>query len=101
MTRDEAIKLLGNSFVPFQGRGDVSQALVKHPAKWVDSFVALGMLKLDEPKPTAREKFLKALDGRVIGHSGGNYVQQYVIGPSDVSILLQYVEAAGLRLVEK
>ncbi len=50
MTREQAIDILDRS----TSVGDRISA-----AYWIDIFVALGMLKLDEPKPAFAEKLEK------------------------------------------
>jgi hypothetical protein len=77
MTREEAIKII------FQGRPEFSS----QAAAAVDAYVALGMLKLDEPKSRAA----KIMDACNLAGVGVIAWQRLLVG----------LEDAGLRIVEK
>jgi hypothetical protein len=78
MTRDEAVQKLRAA----QPKIDT----VWNAALWVDAFVALGMLKLDDPK---------SVDQRL------DLVLSY-LGPAATHVELKYaLEAQGLALIEK
>lgn len=76
MTRDEAIKAFRNSTPNPSSFSDEA---------WIDRFVALGMLKLDEPKP--------------IGIRLGEALKPFGI---QIGVYeMEAIDAAGLKIVEK
>jgi hypothetical protein len=77
MTRDEAIKAFRNSTPNPSSFSDEA---------WIDRFVALGMLKLDEPK-SAAQKFAD--------------IAYEVCGAAGYAKLWERFEKAGIRVVEK
>lgn len=78
MTRDEAIKVFKRGVIGGNWEAD-----------WIDKFVALGMLKLDEPK-SAADKFRAAMND--LGYKGNSCVWP------DLETALN---VAGVRIVEK
>jgi hypothetical protein len=81
MTRDEAIKIVVSGSGPYVCSDHMAGTLV-------DTWVAVGMLKLDEPK-SAAEKFGDAF--RAMPAENRKYL----------SNVLGCLEAAGLNIVEK
>lgn len=77
MTRDEALKMLAGKF----------KSGPEFYSEFVDSLVALGLLKLDQPK-SAVDRFCNAYHGHGCAQS---------IGPSIQSAL----DKANLKIVEK
>lgn len=78
MTRDEVETIIHDNF--FMGRGKT------FAQSWTDAFVALGMLKLDEPK-SAWEKF--------------NAIARDWVDPLEMGEFFSDIEKAGLKIVEK
>jgi hypothetical protein len=74
MTRDEAIKVAGN-------------VRLFDSEQFVDALIALGMLKLDEPKSANQKARDQARNEGLSGHT--------------MEICLGAIERAGLRIVEK
>jgi hypothetical protein len=79
MTRQEAIKTMASS--GWFGPDEVTE-------KWIDIYVALGMLKLEEPK-TLQHRICDALSGVKVGQSG--WVDDITVALMD----------HGLKIVEK
>lgn len=92
MTREQAAKVIADKFNFVGASADFAD-------KWVDVFSAFGMLKLDAPK-TIADKFADAVIGRIIGRVHGPYFDSYVLSPEDAAKLLDYIRAAGLKVVE-
>jgi hypothetical protein len=85
MTRDEAVELLSGTFSSEcmkHGNGYLISDGKQTASLWVNRFVALGMLKLDEPK---------SIDGRI----------EYFLGTYTGPRFLQFLNANGLKIVEK
>jgi hypothetical protein len=82
MTRDEAIKKFSGAW-PNGSGGDE-----KWGGVWVDSFAALGILKLDEPKSAISKKIEKACS---LSATKADHWQRLARG----------LELAGLKVVEK
>jgi hypothetical protein len=80
VTRDEALKTLSEVY------GLSSDFLPAWAHKNIDSYVALGMLKLDEPK-LVLDRLYDQMASTAIGHH--------------YATLLDAIDKAGLKLVEK
>lgn len=85
MTRDEAVDAIHNAHNPGDLPGELRWDSNRRWAeKAVDGYVALGMLKLDEPK-SAYEKLADAMG----------------IGRWSRNNIMSAIESAGLKIVEK
>ena len=80
MTRDEAIV----KFVRLKSASGTRW--IDTAPGWIDTFVGLGMLKLDEPK-SAQEQLAESVVAR--------------IHPASVQIFFDAMDKLGLKLVEK
>jgi len=83
MTRDEAITEL------YDNRNS------RLTASDLDLFVALGMLKLDEPEPDM-VRGLNGMSGKVRA-----FMRRFHLGEYSPSQLYSALDAAGLKIVEK
>jgi hypothetical protein len=90
MTRDEAIADFNEAANPSSFS----------TGAWIDRFVALGMLKLDEPKNPS-ELAILALDGQMVGGPMHGMLCTYRLGRSEAIQLADALDRAGLKIVEK
>jgi hypothetical protein len=91
MTRDEAVKVARENI----GRHAWSSE------RFVECLVALGMLKLTEPK-NANIAFIEQLPGMLLAKTDRGFANcQYIVGTEDAVILLQAIDQLGLRVVYK
>lgn len=91
MTREEAIKA-------FHGATPNPSSFAD--AAWIDRFVALGMLNLDEPK-SAVDKTYEILNGKNLAYSAAGRMNVYVLGPGDIRAIIDTLATHGLKIVEK
>lgn len=90
MTRDEAIEIELKSSMGWKPVDMSVQTLRQAASETIDAYVALGMLKLEEPEPVDRR---------------ANYAMNKIIFEKKASLcagdLHQALDRAGLRIVEK
>lgn len=96
MTREEAMNILLAKSIPYQGRKDICEPLIKNSGAaegWIDIFVALGMLKLEQPK-SGWDEFIRMMNEKY-GYSLSG------IEESVMSDIREALDRAGLQIVEK
>lgn len=98
MTREEAIKAFaGKMNYPM---AEYYNETVSRITPMIDGFVALGMLKLDEPKNDLGKTY-ECLNGKHLSYSASGRQHVYVLGPTDIGSIIDALHGAGLRIIER